>query len=181
MLGAVKKEINAPLTSSMGRLFDAVSALLNLRLEANYEGQPAIELEMVADESETDAYSFASSFEDGKIIINPEPVIAHIVEDLEHKEDISKISARFHNAVCQMVISTCDLIAQDSGITQVGLSGGVFQNFWLLSKIKSGLEKKGFKVYTHHQVPANDGGICLGQAIIGLRRMKDVLGSSDEG
>lgn len=80
-----------------------------------------------------------------------------------------------------MVIQVCEELRRSSGINQVALSGGVFQNFWLLSKIKTWLEERGFEVFVHHQVPTNDGGISLGQAVIGLRRLKDVLGGSNEG
>ena len=181
LLSATQKGINAPLTSSMGRLFDAMSALLNLRLEANYEGQPAIELEMLADEKEPGFYPFEFYSQDGVLIIDPKEAIKKAVEELELGEERAKISARFHNGVCRMVIQVCEELRRSSGINQVALSGGVFQNFWLLSKIKTWLEERGFEVFVHHQVPTNDGGISLGQAVIGLRRLKDVLGGSNEG
>jgi len=181
MLQAGRKGINAPLTSSMGRLFDAVSSLIHLRLEANYEGQPAIELEMIADESEQDAYEFSYLEEGGKILVEPEPLLRRIVEELGKKESPAKISARFHNGASKMIARVCKQLRERTGINQVALSGGVFQNLWLLSQAKRLLEDENFKVYVHQQVPANDGGISLGQAGVGLRRMKDVLGSSDEG
>jgi len=177
-LAASAKGINAPLTSSMGRLFDAVSAILGVRLFANYEGQPAIELEMSADESEAGAYRFDYGEEDAKIIIDPEPVLRSVVEDLLKKQSPGKISARFHNAVCRMVSEVCVRVRDETGLNDITLSGGVFQNWWILSQVKKLLEKARFRVFTHRLVPANDGGISLGQAAIGLRRMKDVLGSS---
>jgi len=181
LLSAAKKGINAPLTSSMGRLFDAMSSLINLRQSANYEGQPAIELEMIADESEPGRYSFNYRQVDGKIIIEPGPLVSEAVSDLKKRESPEKISARFHNGAAQMVSEICARIKDETGVNDVTLGGGVFQNFWVLSRSKQLLEEKGFKVYVHGQVPANDGGISLGQAAIGLWRMKDVLGGSAQG
>jgi len=181
VLAAAKKGINAPLTSSMGRLFDAVAALINLRLEARYEGQPAIELEMAADDAEKDEYLFNYDSQDANIIINPEPVITRVVEDAVSAVDAAKIAARFHNAVAKMMLEVCERIRAETGISEITFSGGVFQNFRILKQAGKLLAEKGFKVYRHRRVPANDGGISLGQAAIGLRRMKDVLGSSDAG
>jgi len=178
LITAAKKGINAPATSSMGRLFDAMSSLIDLRQSANYEGQPAIELEMIADESESAHYSFNYRQVDAKIIIEPEPLIQEAVSDLKKRESPGKISARFHNGVAKMVEEICGSVKNETGIKDVVLGGGVFQNFWILSRSRQLLEEKGFKVYVHGQVPANDGGISLGQAAIGLWRMKDVLGSS---
>jgi hydrogenase maturation protein HypF len=177
ILAATKKGINAPLTSSMGRLFDAMSSLIGQRQNANYEGQPAIELEMIADGSESGHYPFNYRQVDAKLIIEPASLIQETVADLKKRESPGKISARFHNGVANMVSETCARIKKETGIKVVTLGGGVFQNFWILSRSKSLLEEKGFEVFVHRQVPANDGGISLGQAAIGLWRMKDVLGS----
>ena len=181
ILEASRKGINSPLSSSMGRLFDAVSALSNVCLIANYEGQPAIELEMVGDEGESRAYEFHYLEKDDKIIIKPEPVIEQIVKDLRETQPMEQISAKFQNGVSRMVVWVCERVREKTGINEVALSGGVFQNFWLLGRITEWLREKNFKVYVHHQVPTNDGGIALGQAIIGLRRMKDVLSGANEG
>ena len=181
MFSAVRKGINAPLTSSMGRLFDAVSALLNLRTFANYEGQPAIELEMIADEKEPRWYKFNYQREDAKIIIDPGPVLRSVVEDLVRRESPSKISARFHNSAAKMAAEVCLAVRRETKVNDVTLGGGVFQNFRLLTRVKDLLTKNGFRVYVHRLTPPNDGGISLGQAAIGLRRMKDVLGSAHAG
>jgi len=181
ILEASRKGINSPLSSSMGRLFDAVSALSNVCLIANYEGQPAIELEMVGDEGESRAYEFHYLEKDDKIIIKPEPVIEQIVKDLRETQPMEQISAKFQNGVSKLVVWVCERVREKTGINEVALSGGVFQNFWLLGRITEWLREKNFKVYVHHQVPTNDGGIALGQAIIGLRRMKDVLSGANEG
>ncbi len=181
LLEASARGVNSPETSSMGRLFDAVSALLGLRLSANYEGQPAIELEMIADESERGAYEFSYSEDGGKIVVEPEPVLRRVLEEMGKKEDPGKIAARFHHGVARMAAGVCEKIREQSGVGEVALSGGVFQNFFLLSRLKGILEEKGFRVYVHQQVPTNDGGISLGQAALGLRRMRDVFSGSHEG
>jgi len=181
ILEASRKGINSPLTSSMGRLFDAVSALINVCQVANYEGQPAIELEMIGDEQAPGYYEFHYQEKDGRIIIKPEPVIEQIVKDLRETQPKEQISAKFHNGVSKMVVWGCERIREETGINEVVLGGGVFQNFWLLGRIKNWLSEKKFRVYVHHQVPTNDGGIALGQAIIGLRRMRDVLSGANEG
>jgi len=180
LLNATAKGINAPLTSSMGRLFDAVSAILGLRMLANYEGQPAIELEMIADELESGYYQFRYEEENDKIIIDPVPVISRLVEELAKNGNREKISARFHNSISRMIVEVCEKLREQSGISAVALSGGVFQNFRLLSQATALLREKKFKVYVHRMVPTNDGGISLGQAAIGLRRMKDVFSSANE-
>ena len=178
VLKAVDQGLNAPLTSSMGRLFDAVSAILGIRLFANYEGQPAIELEMSAEQSESGAYKFNYREEDAKIIIEAEPVLIGIVEDMLKQKSHGKIAARFHNAVCRMTVEVCSRLREETGLNDITLSGGVFQNWRILTGVQELLLKSGFRVFTHRLVPCNDGGISLGQAAIGLRRMKDVLGSS---
>jgi hydrogenase maturation protein HypF len=164
----IEKGINAPLTSSMGRLCDAVAALIGVRGVIQYEAQAAIELEVLArqSESETGLYPFSNVEEGGVNIIKIHDLLAAIIRDLQ--SDISKavIAARFHNTIARMMLKTCQNISENTGLKEVALSGGVFQNRLLLKKSAILLESAGFKVYTHHQVPCNDGGISLGQAII---------------
>lgn len=181
--------INSPLTSSSGRLFDAVSALVGIRKEIYYEGQAAIELEMAAGEGEGE-YPF--DFEDvedttfppkdrpskkpadlrriSKILL--EPIFRGIVSDLECGVGVETISSRFHNTVAGIILSVCLKLKKESGLERVALSGGVFQNSLLLEKTCVLLEKNDFKVFTHHRVPPNDGGIALGQAVIANERTK---------
>jgi len=164
----IEKGINSPLTSSCGRLFDAVAALIGVRGEIDYEAQAAIELEMAAggQADETGHYPFSLLTEDGQSIIKLEELFAAVVKDIKSDIPQARIAARFHNTVARMIIDLCKVISIESGLSQVVLSGGVFQNRLLLSKTVSRLETEGFEVFTHHRVPCNDGGISLGQAII---------------
>ncbi len=164
----IRKKINSPLTSSCGRLFDAVSALLGIRGEVEYEAQAAIELEMSAyDEvNETARYPFSIEDRDGRSIIGLKDLFSAIITDLQEGATQAKIAARFHNTVARMILELCQVISNKSGIKDVALSGGVFQNRLLLRKAVSLLETDGFRVFTHRQVPTNDGGISLGQAVI---------------
>jgi hydrogenase maturation protein HypF len=182
----IERKINLPLTSSIGRLFDAISALLGIRGEIDYEGQAAVELEMAALASygKEPSSVIARSVSDEAISANNESYPFHIIEDAEirivHLKDLlsaviedlhqgipkGRISVKFHNTVARMINEMCHLIADETGITQVALSGGVFQNRLLLMKAVTLLESSGFQVFTHRQVPCNDGGISLGQVVI---------------
>ncbi|MFC2010251.1 carbamoyltransferase HypF [Chloroflexota bacterium] len=162
----IEKGINSPLTSSCGRLFDAVSALVGIRGIIDYEAQAAVELEMVADENETADYPFSIIEQDGVSIIYLKELFSAIVVDIHKGVSPAVISARFHNSVARLVTRMCQKIADTTGISQVALSGGVFQNRLLLRLTKAVLKEAGFEVLTHRDVPANDGGISLGQAAI---------------
>ena len=175
----IERKINSPLTSSMGRLFDAISALLGIRGEIDYEGQAAVELEMaayssviatsVSDEaisSAQESYPYGIVEDRGIRIVRLKDLLSAIIEDLQHGVSKGRISVKFHNTVARMANEVCRLIADETGITQVALSGGVFQNRLLLRKTVSLLEGSGLQVLTHRQVPCNDGGISLGQAVI---------------
>jgi len=166
----IERSINSPLTSSMGRLFDAISALLGIRGEIDYEGQAAVELEMAA-YAEDHAHAQESYpyhiVEDKEIrIVHLKDLLSAVIEDLHQGISKGRISVKFHNTVAQMINEMCRLIADETGISHVALSGGVFQNRLLLRKTVSLLESSGFQVFTHRQVPCNDGGISLGQAVI---------------
>jgi hydrogenase maturation protein HypF len=164
----LERGINTPLTSSMGRLFDAVAALAGVRQKVNYEAQAAIELEALVSSSEAGAYPF--ELRDGSTPlpkeIDPVPLIQAVVLDVLSGASLSSIAARFHNAVARMVLDVCRLAQVSSGIDRVVLSGGVWQNHVLLSKTIRLLEEGGFKVYVPQLVPANDGGVSLGQAVV---------------
>jgi hydrogenase maturation protein HypF len=157
-----EKGPNAPPTSSMGRLFDAVAAIAGIRQAVNYEAQAAIELEMLADPDETQAYEFRIH-ED---IVDPVPMVQAVVADLRAGVPSAAISARFHNGVAAMVSSVCAMVRDRYCVNQVALSGGVWQNMTLLKHTLALLRKDDFSVYIHHQVPANDGGLALGQATV---------------
>jgi len=166
----IQTGLNSPFCSSMGRLFDAVSALIGIRTEIDYEGQAAIELEMAAynafDKVGDKGYPYSIIDNDGVSIIHLKELFSSIVEDLYRGVSKATISARFHNTVAQMICEMCQLIANRTGINQVALSGGVFQNRLLLREVVPLLEAADFAVLIHKQVPCNDGGISLGQAII---------------
>ena len=164
----IEKKINSPLTSSCGRLFDAVSALLGIRGEIDYEAQAAIELEMLAynAEDENDGYPFSIIEQDGISVVKLQNLFSAIISDLQSNTTKAIIAAKFHNTIAQMTKRLCQVISNKTSITQVVLSGGVFQNRLLLRKAVSLLEASGFSVFTHQQVPCNDGGISLGQAVI---------------
>jgi hydrogenase maturation protein HypF len=165
----IERKINSPLSSSMGRLFDAVSALLGIRGEIDYEGQAAVELEMAAHGEDTQAqesYPYRLVEGEGIRIVQLRDLLSAVIEDLHQGISKGRISVKFHNTVARMINKTCHLISDETGISQVALSGGVFQNRLLLKKTVSLLESSDFQVFTHRQVPCNDGGISLGQAVI---------------
>jgi hydrogenase maturation protein HypF len=163
---AIEKKINTPWTSSMGRLFDATSSLLSIRDEVHYEGQAAIELEMIADHGAKEEYPFHIYKDEKPMVIDLTEMIRGIVCNLIDGISSSKISGKFHRTIARLIIETCEKIRSREKLNQVVLSGGVFQNIFLLSLITEGLKRSGFNVYTHHLVPTNDGGISLGQAVI---------------
>jgi hydrogenase maturation protein HypF len=169
--------VNTPFTSSMGRLFDAVSALIGVRQKVNYEAQAAVELEALLDPLETSAYPFEyKSFQTGGAAswaVDPAPLLEAVLADLHHDASQSVISARFHNAIAQMVLEVCSFIRSQHDIHQVALSGGVWQNMTLFTKTIRLLSSAGFEVFMHHKVPANDGGLSLGQAAVAFHRQQN--------
>ncbi|MGZ3570148.1 MAG: carbamoyltransferase HypF [Thermodesulfobacteriota bacterium] len=167
----IEKKINTPMTSSMGRLFDAVSSLLSIRDDVHYEGQAAIELEMIADRKIKEEYPFHIHKDELSLVIDPAETMRGIVYDLSAGIPSPIISGRFHRTISSIIAKTCERIRSRKKLSRVVLSGGVFQNIFLLSLVTEGLKDSGFDVYTHHLVPANDGGISLGQAVIAHMRV----------
>ena len=158
----LNRKVNTILTSSCGRLFDAVAFLVGLRDTTNYEGQAAIELEAIAEpDVET---RFGYDIADGDIDMRP--AVEEIVRAVQAHERPGRIAAAFHNTVAAAVIEACSRIRETEKLNAVCLSGGTFQNFYLLRRVVDGLRVRGFAVHIHAQVPANDGGIALGQAVI---------------
>ena len=157
--------INAPPTSSAGRLFDAVAALAGVRQMVNYEAQAAIEFENLADASSEDSYPFEHT--SGQL--DPSPMLLALIADLRAGAGIPAISAKFHNGLAQAITQICMAMRKEFNINKVALSGGVWQNMTLLEKSLSRLEKENFEVLIHNKVPANDGGLSLGQAMIAAR------------
>ncbi|OIO00014.1 carbamoyltransferase HypF [Candidatus Desantisbacteria bacterium CG1_02_49_89] len=171
----LEQKINCPLTSSMGRFFDAVSSLLGICDISTYEAQAAVELQAEAEKtcqrvnvSTCQRYKYKIENQDGVRVIETGQVIRGIVKDLAAKVPPEKIAYKFHATVADMVVETCGRISRSTGLKRVVLSGGVFQNKLLLEMISGKLVKRSFAVFTHSQVPCNDGGISLGQAAFGL-------------
>lgn len=168
----LERKINAPMTSSMGRLFDAVAALAGVRQSVNYEAQAAIEFEALADPAEAGVYPFEREQSE----IRVRSVVEALIADVLAGVPVPLISARFHNGLAQMTLETCQHLRVTRRIGQVALSGGVWQNITLLRQTLSLLQAGGFQVYIHHQVPANDGGLSLGQAVIAASWLRDSKG-----
>ncbi|MDO8735316.1 MAG: carbamoyltransferase HypF, partial [Elusimicrobiota bacterium] len=157
----IEKKVNCPLTSSVGRLFDAVASIINLRQEITYEAQAAIELEQIADckLQIADCYEY----EIIKDEIDVKKMIIGIMDDLKNKKSKSEISVKFHNTLAKIILDICKRLKKETKINKVALSGGVFQNSVLLEKSVKLLKNADFEVFTNSQVPSNDGGISLGQ------------------
>jgi hydrogenase maturation protein HypF len=164
----IVKGLNTPSTSSAGRLFDAVAALIGVRSVVDYEGQAAIELEMSAPDNVNNlgSYPFSVEARDGRLMITLSELFAAIVRDVRIDVAVSVISGRFHNTVAQAISALCKRVAEDRGIERVALTGGVFQNRLLLRLVAAALRRESFDVLIHRNVPCNDGGISLGQAVI---------------
>jgi hydrogenase maturation protein HypF len=152
----------------MGRLFDAAAALAGVRQAVNYEGQAAIEFEAVADPVEGEKYLFDLEKDQVRVGSAIEALIADAMAGVH----VSKISTRFHNGLAICVLEICQKIRSEAGIGEVALSGGVWQNITLLGRTLSLLKDEGFKVYIHREVPTNDGGLSLGQAVVAAARMR---------
>jgi hydrogenase maturation protein HypF len=163
--------VNTPLTSSAGRLFDAVSSLLGVRDVVTYEGQAAVELEHVADPAERGSYVVRVT--DGAVPrVEASHLVRAIADDLAAGLAVPVLAARFHNALADVVVDVCGRLRDEHGLSTVALSGGVFQNSLLVTRCLDGLEGAGFRVLTHRQVPPNDGGISLGQAAVATELLR---------
>jgi len=170
LLQMIEKNLRSPLTSSCGRLFDAVSALIGLRDAVTYEGQAAIELEQAV-VPEDGAYSGRIQTVGDKKILDSLPMIAEVIQDLRSGVSRGRISARFHNGLAHLLAQAAQILAEENGLDRVALSGGVFQNATLLERLVGNLTRRGLQVFAHEQVPSNDACIALGQAYIGTRRL----------
>lgn len=160
--------INSPLTSSMGRLFDAVSSLLGVCQLSTYEGQAAIELEAIADPNVAGSYCFPFD----RNIIRTKQVISDVIIDCRAGVPRGIIAAKFHNSVVNLIASLAGKIRSDKGLNKVALSGGVWQNIYLLERTIQKLNMEGFQVLIHNKLPANDSCVSLGQAVVAGFNMK---------
>ncbi|MEH2195319.1 MAG: carbamoyltransferase HypF [Nostoc sp.] len=174
----MEKKINSPPASSVGRLFDAVAAAIGIyREECSYEGQAAIALEAIVDVSslnndkETLIYPFSFSFSDSIYCIDPRPMWQALLNDLKQQIPQPVIAAKFHKGLANAIVEMVKYLCQENLINQVALTGGVFQNCILLQQVAKRLQPLGIKVLTHSLVPANDGGLSLGQAVIAAAQL----------
>jgi len=160
------KKLNSPLTSSVGRLFDAVASLINLRQQIRFEGQAAMELEFALDGVETEErYELPLVTRHSSLVLDWSPMIEAILVDVQQGVSVGIISARFHNALAESIVA----VAKRAGQNRVVLSGGCFQNRYLTERAVRRLQAEGFRPYWHQRVPPNDGGIALGQVVAAQR------------
>lgn len=173
LISIIKNNINSPLCSSMGRLFDAVSALLGYKDKITFEGEAAILLESIADINEDKSYNYYIDHIEENYIIDTTKLIKGIINDLECNVDKRKISMKFHNTIIEISVNMSNLLSKKYNIKKVALSGGVFHNEILLKGIYGKLTNQGFEVLTHKLVPTNDSGISLGQLVIANNNIKE--------
>jgi hydrogenase maturation protein HypF len=159
------------MTTSMGRLFDAVAALCGLRTTINYEGQAAIELEAACDPHERGRYPIELDPADGVLVIDPRSLIGGVCADVAAGVPVGVIASRFHAAVAAVTVDACSSLADANHTELVVLSGGVFLNRRLLESVCAGLDERGLRVLTPERLPIGDGGISYGQAAVAARRM----------
>lgn len=164
----IDKKLNSPFTSSMGRLFDAAASLIGIRNDVTYEAQAAIEMEALSKTSLPAAKSYPFIVEETKngTIVRLKKLLSAIVQDVRANESAGMIGARFHKTIAEVAIDICIRARAATGLNEVVLSGGVWQNQVLLDLVRAGLKEEGFVVYFHKQVPTNDGGLALGQAMV---------------
>jgi hydrogenase maturation protein HypF len=169
IIKTIDSGVNCPLTSSCGRLFDGVAALIGLRDSVHYEGQAAAELENIIPDPEAETpnpYSFEINDNAGELVISTDAIIRQVADDVQKRLEPGTISLKFHDVMVRIFTEIAQRLRTKTGIDHVALSGGCFQNMYLLTLLKQTLEQKGFTVYTHSKVPPNDGGISLGQAVV---------------
>jgi hydrogenase maturation protein HypF len=160
----IGKKTNAPVTSSVGRLFDAVASLVGLRHRASFEGQAAMEMEFAVESPTNESYSF-EIVEGLPRIVNCQPMMKEILNDLRHTQSVAAISAKFHNTLAEIIVAVAKQIDEE----KIVLTGGCFQNRYLTERTINRLNDEGFRPYWHQRVPPNDGGIALGQIISAAR------------
>jgi hydrogenase maturation protein HypF len=166
LLKMIKGRVNCPSTSSCGRLFDAVAALVGLRDRIAYEGQAAIELEQCLEPTQE---SYEHEFQEvgGRLLLSPTAIFAQVARDVAAGVSPGLVSGKFHRTLVEMFAQACRHLCEGQGLSRVVCSGGVFQNVYLLENLEERLRESGLEVYTHQVVPSNDGCIALGQAVVG--------------
>jgi hydrogenase maturation protein HypF len=167
----IERGLNAPVASSAGRLFDAVASLLGIRDIAEYEAQAAIELELLAEPGRHRPLAFAIARRPGLLVYDQRPTLVELLECVAAGEPAPRLAARFQETVASVTQSFVREVGRETGLQTVVLSGGVFQNRWLITNVIRRLTRDGFSVHTNQRVPANDGGISYGQAAVAAARL----------
>jgi hydrogenase maturation protein HypF len=166
LIKMIKSGINSPVTSSIGRLFDAAASIVGLCHVASFEGQAAMRLEYAIGDLNTDeTYEYEINKADDKYIIDWESMIRAIVDDMNESVDAGKIAAKFHNALVEMIVDVAEIVNEK----RIVLSGGCFQNRYLIERTADRLQARGFESHRHHLIPPNDGGLALGQIVAASR------------
>lgn len=175
LLRMTRQGVNSPLTSSCGRLFDAVAALIGIRQKINYEAQAAIEMEMAISPSSDPSGYPVKLIPGDRWTISARPLFEAVIADLEHKVPPSVISRRFHDGVIGAFVELAGVLRDQTDLNRVCLSGGTFQNLYLAHGLESRLVTAGFEVFTHREVPPGDGGLSLGQAVIAAAKLHNSI------
>lgn len=170
----IENNVNSPLTSSAGRLFDAVSAIVLCKMKSDFEAELPIELERIVSRGRFDSYEFNIRSEGDRFLIGYRKLFEGIVKDILKGMGRATISAKFHNTVAKVIVEVASRLKRKTRIGKVVLSGGVFQNGYLAARAATGLRKKGFEVFTHSGVNTNDSGIPIGQIAIAHARSRCV-------
>ncbi|MFZ5453260.1 MAG: carbamoyltransferase HypF [Thermodesulfobacteriota bacterium] len=163
--------LNSPLTSSAGRLCDAVAAALGVCRVRTYEGQPAVELEMAAAADEEGFYPILLNLQKETLVLDTPALFKEVVEDYRRGTGVAQVAARFHNSLARLLTAACEAVRERTGLNLAALSGGVFQNALIFTRLRRRLEDLGFEVLYHTRVPPNDGGISLGQVAAAAARL----------
>ena len=172
LLRMMAQGVNSPLTSSCGRLFDAVAALIGIREEVNYEAQAAIELEMtIAASGDDTAYPLELAPDGDHWIIGTRSLFEALLDDLDRNLSVAAISRRFHNGLVEGFAQLAMLLRKKTALHRVCLSGGTFHNIYLSQRLEARLSEAGFEVFMQKEVPSGDGGLSLGQALVAAARL----------
>jgi hydrogenase maturation protein HypF len=171
ILTSIQKKLNAPFSSSAGRLFDAVSAIVNCNSTASFHAEPPMRLEAIANVNVSGRYGFG--IKDGIVVLDT--MIAEIVKDIQDGKNLPDIAGKFHNTIIDVIFAVVNLLKKKTGINKVVLSGGTFQNRILIREVPRLLTNNGFEVFIHEKVPSNDGGIALGQLLIAAKKISKEL------
>lgn len=182
------RRINAPLTSSAGRLFDGVASLVGIRDRVSFEGQAAMELEWRATDARMgDAYPFEiapdqhpTSGDKPSLVVDTHPLIRAVVEDVERNAAPDSVARRFHSTLVEMIADVCGRLRDETTLCDVVLSGGVFLNALLTTEVCERLTAAGFRVHRHRLTPPNDGGLSLGQLAVAAARLRARQSSATE-